>query len=166
MNHEEFFLSEQLKSNFHQVFYEPRIKISHVDHGSTGLLPKKRMWAICRQSHIEYRRHVNGSFFYNYFFPLQGFSIWKFTFLAVCIQIIHDVLFYFLFKSLPLGYNAMLDFFKDYAKEVGAGAIMGDSFMMILACLLSSNFATYSLNTNIIALIVSLYFVPYMINFE
>ena len=105
-------------------------------------------------------------FFYNYFFPLQGFSIWKFTFLAVCIQIIHDVLFYFLFKSLPLGYNAMLDFFKDYAKEVGAGAIMGDSFMMILACLLSSNFATYSLNTNIIALIVSLYFVPYMINFE
>ena len=60
----------------------------------------------------------------------------------------------------------MLDFFKDYANEVGAGAIIGDSFMMILACLLSSSFATYSLNTNIIALIISLYFVPYMINYE
>ena len=105
-------------------------------------------------------------FFYNYFFPLQGFNIWKFTFLAVCIQIIHDFLFYWLFKSLPLGYNSMLDFFKEYAKEVGAGAIIGDSFMMILACLLSSHFATYSLNINIIALVTSLYFVPYMINYE
>jgi len=60
----------------------------------------------------------------------------------------------------------MLDFFKEYAKEVGAGAIIGDSFMMILACLLSSNFATYNLNINIIALVISLYFVPYMINYE
>ena len=60
----------------------------------------------------------------------------------------------------------MLDFFKNYAKEVGAGAIVGDSFMMLLACLLSSHFATYSLNTNIIALVISLYFVPYMINYE
>ena len=60
----------------------------------------------------------------------------------------------------------MLDFFKNYANEVGAGAIVGDSFMMILACLLSSNFATYSLNTNIITLVFSLYFVPYMINYE
>jgi hypothetical protein len=103
-------------------------------------------------------------FFYKYFF--DTFNIWKFTGLAVCIQIIHDFLFYFLFKSLPLGYNSMLDFFKGYANEVGAGAIVGDSFMMILACLLSSNFATYSLNTNIIALVFSLYFVPYMINYE
>ena len=103
-------------------------------------------------------------FFYKYFF--DTFNIWKFTFLAVCIQIIHDFLFYFVFKSLPVGYNSMLDFFKEYAKEVGAGAVIGDSFMMILACLLSSNFATYSLNTNIIALVFSLYFVPYMINYE
>jgi hypothetical protein len=103
-------------------------------------------------------------FFYKYLF--RSFSIWKFTGLAVAIQIIHDVLFYFLFKNLPLGYNAMLDFFKEYANEVGVGAIIGDSFMMILACLLSSNLATYSTNVNIIALFVSLYFFPYMINYE
>ena len=59
----------------------------------------------------------------------------------------------------------MLDFFKEYAKEVGSGAILGDSFMMIIACLLSSHFATYSLNSNIIILIISLYFIPYMINY-
>jgi hypothetical protein len=103
-------------------------------------------------------------FFYNHFF--DTFNIWKFTFIAVCIQIIHDFLFYWLFKSLPLGYNYMVDFFKDYANEVEAGAIIGDTFMIILACLLSSNFATYSLNTNIIVLVISLYFVPYMINYE
>ena len=102
-------------------------------------------------------------FFYKYLFT--SFSIWKFTGLAVIIQIIHDILFYLFFKSVPTGYNAMLDFFKDYAKEVGAGAILGDSFMMIIACLLSSHFATYSVNVNIILLIVSIYLFPYLINY-
>jgi uncharacterized protein YacL len=102
-------------------------------------------------------------FLYKYFF--DSFNIWKFTGLAVIIQIIHDILFYLFFKSVPIGYNKMLDFFKDYAQEVGSGAILGDSVMMILACLLSSHFATYSLNTNIIILIVSTYFIPYMINY-
>ena len=103
-------------------------------------------------------------FFYKYFF--SSFSIWKFTGLAVIIQIIHDILFYLFFKSVPTGYNAMLDFFKDYAREVGVGAILGDSFMMIIACLLSSYYANFSLNTNIISLFISLYFVPYMINYK
>ena len=103
-------------------------------------------------------------FFYKYLF--NEFSIWKFTGLAVFIQIIHDLLFYWFFNSLPRGYNFMLDFFKDYAKEVGSGAILGDSFMMILACLFSSLFANYKLNFNIIMLIISLYFVPYLINYD
>jgi len=103
-------------------------------------------------------------FLYKYLF--NEFSIWKFTGLAVCIQIAHDFLFYWLFNTSPVGYNSMLDFFKGYAKEVGFGAVLGDSFMMILACLISSNFATFNLNTNIICLIISLYFFPYMINYE
>jgi uncharacterized protein YacL len=102
-------------------------------------------------------------YLYKYFFG--AFNIWKFTGLAVIIQIVHDFLFYWFFKTIPRGYNSMLDFFKDYANEVGVGAILGDSFMMILSCLLSSHFATYSLNSNIIMLIVFVYFVPYMINY-
>jgi uncharacterized protein YacL len=102
-------------------------------------------------------------YLYKYFFG--AFNIWKFTGLAVIIQIIHDILFYLFFKTVPRGYNAMLDFFKDYANEVGVGAILGDSFMMILASLLSSHFATYTLNSNIIVLIFSVYFVPYIINY-
>jgi len=103
-------------------------------------------------------------FFYTYLF--DSFSIWKFTCLAVFIQIIHDYLFYFMFSNIPRGYNEMIDFFKDYAKEVGIGAILGDSFMMIISCLLSSHFAIYNLNTNIISMIVSLYFIPYVINYN
>jgi hypothetical protein len=102
---------------------------------------------------------------YLYKFFFNTFNIFKFTFLAVCIQIIHDILFYWFFKSLPLGYNTMFDFFKDYAKEVGIGAILGDSFMMIISCLLSSHFATYKINTNIIILIITVYILPYMINY-
>ena len=103
-------------------------------------------------------------FLYKYIF--STFSIWKFTFLAVCIQILHDILFYFFFTLIPKGHNSMIDFFKEYAKEVGIGAIAGDSFMMILSCLISSNFATFTLNSNIICLVFSLYFFPYMINYE
>ena len=103
-------------------------------------------------------------FLYPYVFA--AFHLWKFVGIAVCVQIVHDVLFYWLFNSLPLGYNSMLDFFKHYAGEVGAGAIVGDSIMMTIACLLSSHFATYSVNLNIIFLIVSLYCVPYMIHYR
>ena len=103
-------------------------------------------------------------FLYKYIF--SEFNIWKFTGLSVCIQIIHDILFYLLFTSVPRGYNFMLDFFNSYAKEVDAGAIFGDSFMMVIACLLSSHFATLGTNRNIILLIISLYFLPYVINYE
>jgi len=103
-------------------------------------------------------------FVYSYIF--SDFNIWLFTGLAVVIQITHDILFYLLFNNIPKGYNYMLDFFKLYAKEVGVGAILGDSFMMILACLLSSYFATFSLNVNIITLVISFYFLPYMIYYE
>ena len=103
-------------------------------------------------------------FFYKFIF--SEFNIWKFTGLAICIQIIHDIIFYLFFTSLPKGYNFMLDFFNEYVKELGIVAIFGDSFMMFIACLLSSHFAIYGTNRNIISLIFSLYFIPYIINYE
>jgi hypothetical protein len=101
-----------------------------------------------------------------YKFIFKTFSIWKFTALALFIQTIHDGLFYLFFSNIPRGYNFMLDFFNEYAKEVSYGAIIGDNFMMILACLLSSHMATYSINFNIIILIVSLYLIPYILYYE
>lgn len=87
------------------------------------------------------------------------------TFIAILlgVQITHDYLFYLFFKSIPLGMNKMLDLFKNYAKEVSIGAILGDSFMIIIAGLLSSYFAGFSLNTNIILLICFVYLIPYIL---
>ena len=103
-------------------------------------------------------------FFYRYLFT--NFSILKFTCLAVAIQITHDILFYLLFRNTPIGYNYMLDFFKKYAGEISYSAIIGDSVMMITACLLSSYMATFNTNINIITLIISLYFYPFMLYME
>jgi hypothetical protein len=103
---------------------------------------------------------------YLYKYLFKEFNIIYFTGLALLIQITHDILFYLFFMSVPLKYNFMLDFFKLYAKEVGIGAILGDSFMMILACLFSSYFASFSVNANIITLVISMYFLPYMIYYQ
>lgn len=98
-----------------------------------------------------------------YYYIFDKFSIVKFIFLAVSIQIIHDILFYIFFQNIPRGVNNMLDTFKDYANEVSFKAILGDSAMMILASLISSYLATKNLNTNIIALVVFVYLLPYLL---
>jgi uncharacterized protein YacL len=98
-----------------------------------------------------------------YSFLFTKFSIILFTLLTLVIQIIHDILFYLYFSSVPKGENKMLDFFKKYADAVGYKAILGDSVLIIMSCLSSSLFASLSLNSNIIHLIVIIYFIPYLI---
>ena len=100
-------------------------------------------------------------FFYKFIF--NEFSIIKFICLALAIQITHDILFYMFFNNTLVGYSYILDFFKKYSREMGAIAILGDSIMMIIACLLSSYMATFNNNINIITLVISLYFYPFMI---
>ena len=100
---------------------------------------------------------------YFYYKVFREFSISKFVILAVIVQVVHDILFYILFKNVRRGTNRMLDTFKDYAKEVSYKAILADSGMMIMASILSSYFAGESLNTNLIILIISVYLVPYFI---
>lgn len=90
-------------------------------------------------------------------------SIWKFILILLGIQITHDILFYGLFTIIPRGTNKMLDLFKDYAKEVGHGAILGDSFMIIICALATMLFANLTLNKNIILAIVLIYLVPYIL---
>jgi hypothetical protein len=91
------------------------------------------------------------------------FSIIKFTVLALLIQIIHDVLFYFFFRAIPKGKNKMIDVFKDYANEVSYYAIIGDSLMIIMACFLVYYLNNYNSETNIIILIVFVYLLQYLL---
>ena len=90
-------------------------------------------------------------------------NIWNFLLILLGIQIIHDILFYGVFTIVPRGTNKMLDLFKDYAREVGGGAILGDSFMIIICALTAMLFAKLDTNNNIIALVFLVYMVPYIL---
>jgi hypothetical protein len=98
-----------------------------------------------------------------YYYVFDKFSILKFIGLAVLLQVIHDVSFYLLFSNIPRGVNKMMDTFKDYAKEASYKAILSDSGMMVMSCLLASYLVNQSTNTNIIVLISFLYALPYLL---
>jgi hypothetical protein len=100
-------------------------------------------------------------FLYPYFF--KQYSLFKFIGLAICIQVIHDILFYKLSISIPRGKSQIMDIFKDYGKEVSYKAILSDSAMMISSILIASFLKDKSVNINIIIMIVSVYLVPYLI---
>jgi len=100
-------------------------------------------------------------FLYPYIFA--KYSLFKFILLAVLIQITHDILFYLFCTSVKRGKSRILDVFKDYGTEKGTGAIVADSLMMISSILIASYLKGFSLNANVIALILGVYLVPYMI---
>jgi hypothetical protein len=83
--------------------------------------------------------------------------------LCVAVQIFFDFLFFIFFTFVPKGSNDMLDYFKYYAKEVGADALLGDSFLVIFAVLISALLNSKSFDTNIIFLIISIYLSPFFI---
>jgi hypothetical protein len=98
-----------------------------------------------------------------YYYVFDSFSIVKFVILAVIVQITHDILFYVFFSNIPGGVNKMIDTFKDYANEVSYKAILADSGMMIMSCLIASYLVNKNTNTNIIVLITFLYLLPYLL---
>jgi uncharacterized protein YacL len=100
---------------------------------------------------------------YIYYSIFKEFSIIKFVFVAIIVQIIHDILFYFFFSSMPRGMNQMIDTFKDYAKDVSYKAVLSDSGMMVMAAFIGSYLANQSANTNMIVMIVSMYILPYLL---
>ena len=98
-----------------------------------------------------------------YYYIFNNFSLLKFIIIAIIVQIIHDILFYIFFNNIPRGVNKMLDTFKDYAIEVSYKAILADSGMIIMSCLIGSYLVNKNTNTNIVVLISSLYLLPYLL---
>jgi hypothetical protein len=98
-----------------------------------------------------------------YYYIFETFSLVKFIILAVIVQVTHDILFYVFFTNIPRGFNRMLDTFKDYATDVSYEAILADSGMMIMSCLIAFYLVNKNLNTNIIVLILVLYLLPYFL---
>ncbi len=64
----------------------------------------------------------------------RDYELWKFLGLVLMIQILHDFGFYFtVIQNTKKGVNRVIDEFKNYAKSVGTGAVIGDSFMYLVA---------------------------------
>lgn len=90
-------------------------------------------------------------------------SLTAYAGLSVGIQLVFDFLFYLFFSAIPKGQNDMLDFFKMYAKDVKQDALFGDSFLVVIAVMISGVLNAQSFDVNIIALIVSVYLTPYFL---
>ena len=104
---------------------------------------------------------------YSYIFGSSiKISLWKFILLFLCIQIIHDVLFYFLIlKNSSKGSNAILDLINSYGQKHGIYTILGDSLMVILAVSLSWLLLNYNVefSTYMICILLSLYMIGYLL---
>ena len=93
----------------------------------------------------------------------KGKNILYFILITLGIQIVHDILFYIVFSNIPN--HSMFKLFQNYAEEIGYLAIVGDSAMIILACLFYVLFSEkLSFNNNIEISILLLYLVPFLIN--
>jgi hypothetical protein len=100
-------------------------------------------------------------FIYKYIFHF--WSITFFILLAGVLMVLYDTVFYFIFMSMPKGHSAIIDFFKKYRTQMGYKSILINLVMIILVCLSSSYFATLNVNINIITLINTLFFIPYLV---
>jgi hypothetical protein len=98
-----------------------------------------------------------------YPFLFRGFNILLFALVAVIVQLIHDLLFAQFFNWVPRGKGAILDTFKDYAKELGPVILLADATMMISTVLIASILTSMSEKTNAILVIVLLYLIPYFL---
>lgn len=93
-------------------------------------------------------------------------NLFTFTLLAILVQTILDYAFYLFFTSVPKGHNDMLDFFKNYAKEVKHNALLGDSILIVVGVVLSAYLNTKSFDFNIVSLLIAIYLVPYIIYYK
>jgi hypothetical protein len=100
-------------------------------------------------------------FIYKYSF--SKFNIFLFAFIAVMVQLIHDLLFARLFYFIPRGKSRILDTFKDYGNEHGYVILLADALMIISTVFISSLLVSLSEKINVIIFIVMLYLIPYFL---
>jgi hypothetical protein len=76
---------------------------------------------------------ILGQIIYTHFImPYYGWNAIIFILVVVLIQMIHDILLYYLvILPIPKGHNSIIDMYKVYAEENGFAIIPGDSMLMI-----------------------------------
>jgi hypothetical protein len=109
-----------------------------------------------------------GFFLASWTYPML-FKEWNplyYMLLILGIQITHDLLFYFFaILGTPKGHNLVMDLMRHYAGSVSYNAILGDSFMYLVAApvamlLVGNKFTTPSL---LISAVFTMYPILYML---
>ena len=100
--------------------------------------------------------------YFIYPFLFEKFQLILFIFLAVCIQIIHDLLFGY-FISYTDSKSPILSIFKSYAKELGFTIIFADSLMIISTILIIFLIKKLSTNLKLFILTLSLYILTFLL---
>jgi len=91
-------------------------------------------------------------------------EFYKFLGLVLLIQIVHDLGFYFtVIQNTKYGMNRIIDELKDYAKIVKVGAVIGDSFMYLIATpllyyVIANNRSDINIFTNLVCIYLLGYF--------
>jgi len=90
----------------------------------------------------------------------------KFLAILICIQVLHDFLFYFLvINPTPLGDNRVIDEFKEYAKFYKTQAVLADSLIYLSVTPLLYYYIRYQSNTvNTFTTIVCFYLISYLLH--
>jgi hypothetical protein len=93
------------------------------------------------------------------------YELYKYLGLVLLVQITHDFSFYFLvIKPYPKNKNRVMDEFKSYAESAKSNAVIGDSFMYLLATpLLYFFIQKNNINKNTFISIVCFYLIGYLI---
>ena len=99
-------------------------------------------------------------FIYSLFFI--KFHLLPFILLAICVQIIHDLLFGY-FISYSNSKSPILTIFKLYAQELGFTIIFADSMMIISTILIMFLIQKFSTNLKLFILILALYILTFLL---
>jgi hypothetical protein len=104
---------------------------------------------------------------YSYFFGTndKDFKLWKFILLFLAVQIIHDLLFYFIILRNLGNTNTIFELILSYGNKHGGLTILGDSLMVVLAILATYLYLDSNLQfgTYIIILLISIYLINYLL---
>jgi uncharacterized protein YacL len=91
-------------------------------------------------------------------------SFFHVLFLALFIQILHDILFYFfVVLPIPAGHNQIIDLFKEYGAENSYKIILYDSFMVASTLLLATYLHRFDIRVVSFAGLLGVYALTYII---
>ena len=102
---------------------------------------------------------------YSIIFGNDKFELWKFILIFLGLQIIHDLLFYFIILKSSKGSNAILDFMLGYGNRHGGFTILGDSILVISAILIAYLYLNANLDFSgyMLILLLSTYLIGYLL---